>query len=114
MERSEAFECLRKLFRHVLPRNPHLRRTCDTRFQKKTRLQDAPALVRKIIYMLRNMTLRDIAYVYKKSCFKSLRLLALVADELCRRSVDARGALGAILKESVKARGMSCYYLFYI
>lgn len=105
MERASAVECLGKLHRYITPGNNHLRRVWNTRFRRRSRVESAAEVMHKIKYLVRNMSLREIAYAHKKSCFTSLRLLAIVADELCRRPVGSQGVMREVFNDSVRARG---------
>lgn len=114
MERSEAVDCLVRLFRCVLPRNPRLRRACNTRFQSTiATARRVDALIRKIRYMLHGMTLRDIVYAHKKSCFRTLRIMTLVFNELRQRGVDANGVMRPVFIEALRASRESRFLDFY-
>lgn len=51
------------------------------------------------------MSLREIVQAYKKECFGSLRLKALVFEELRRRPVGCEDVMGPIFSQCSKAHG---------
>lgn len=104
MDRSEAVVCLNSLNRYILPRNHRLNRSFNNRF-RDAGSQSAKVVVRKVKYILSGMTLREIVQAYKKSCFPSLRLRAIVFEELCRRRVDSNGVMSVVFNACSKAHG---------
>lgn len=69
------------------------------------RTQSTKTVVRKIKFVLSSMTLREIVTAYKKSCFPSLHLKAIVSEELRRRPIGPGGVMGKVVNECAKAYG---------
>lgn len=80
--REKLYSALNKICRVILPRNAHLQRV----FNPRNDVTNLPGLTSRIRFVLKNMTVREIAYAYKRQCYNK-KVLPFVVAELRRRGV---------------------------
>ena len=78
MVRLAYIKCLKNLFRFVLPSSKNFQKYRAGRFSESIDNDSTAALKRKIQFILRNISIRDILRGIKKKCFDECHEIILI------------------------------------